>query len=699
MNPQGTVWGDAGGAAGSSLPGQHYLTELGITNSGTPFCINDALTNNPGGYHQFCFGANALGTGIISYNAYGSASPLALECNINGAVSPCFNQATGFPAVTNNAALAAASNSLGANVYRLGFFAPGDGGGAFYSFSSSPCTLNSGAGDNGWQTPASGGGCWNLHVQQVYSVQIWGAHCDNAATDDGSFINAALASPAGAISFPQKPCRSSTTVIVPDNTQVAGSSYRPGLPVSGSAIVCDLSVTPCVQQGNNANKPSKIEGLTIARATGSVPGTAVGLLVNGGQETIDRDVFVYHQAQGVELLDTGGIGIYNHLDHVTTCASTDADLVISGVPGAYIYNSIFGCNGAFDVVHPAYVRVTGNWDATQGTVKFANTQFNLGQNTVVCGVAFQGFTGTTNVLTDFEIQGGHMETAQNAICTDNTVKGLTTVFVDGTWFGGGFGGNNHVFADLSNGSPAPAAGFNAGTTLSAFNVGPAIFTGWTDLTLAATAPIAGVRFHDSSFFNNAINITGAGSSSLQLVNNTYGGNLTLLGSYGIARASGIFQAGGFTNSTTAGSIEAIFPGPNQNSTTNVSTACKLALGGNSTGITYTQQPVCEWSMIGNTVNVDLYFSITSLGGLTGSASITGALPYNAASSNVAASTLTCMGCAALTSPVVAQPGAAGKIINLYEYGATGINTITNTNIPAGPTVLTGRVSYLVNVTP
>ena len=71
MNPQGTVLGDAGGSAGSSLPGQSYLTELGITNTGTPLCINDALTNAAGGYHAFCVGANALGGGLISYNAFG----------------------------------------------------------------------------------------------------------------------------------------------------------------------------------------------------------------------------------------------------------------------------------------------------------------------------------------------------------------------------------------------------------------------------------------------------------------------------------------------------------------------------------------------------------------------------------------------------------------------------------------------------
>jgi hypothetical protein len=72
------VVGDAGGAANGGL------TELGITNTGTPFCINDVPFGSSGGWHQFCLGANALGGGLISYNAYGGASALGLNINLNG---------------------------------------------------------------------------------------------------------------------------------------------------------------------------------------------------------------------------------------------------------------------------------------------------------------------------------------------------------------------------------------------------------------------------------------------------------------------------------------------------------------------------------------------------------------------------------------------------------------------------------------
>lgn len=88
LNSQGTAVGDAGGSAGSSTSGSGYLTELGITNTGTPLCINDALTNATSGYHQLCLGANALGGALISYNAYGGATPLGVTFNINGTDIP-----------------------------------------------------------------------------------------------------------------------------------------------------------------------------------------------------------------------------------------------------------------------------------------------------------------------------------------------------------------------------------------------------------------------------------------------------------------------------------------------------------------------------------------------------------------------------------------------------------------------------------
>lgn len=101
----GVVVTDAGGSAGSAVAGSGYLTELGITATGTPLCINDALTNASTGYHQLCLGASSGGGGVISFNAFGGASTTALQININGTNYP-------FPGAAN---LWVAGNQTGLN--------------------------------------------------------------------------------------------------------------------------------------------------------------------------------------------------------------------------------------------------------------------------------------------------------------------------------------------------------------------------------------------------------------------------------------------------------------------------------------------------------------------------------------------------------------------------------------------------------
>lgn len=184
------IWVTSGviGDAGSALSGN--LTELGITNTGTPFCINDAPIT--GQYHQVCLGANALGGGLLSYNAYGGAPKLPLLCNINGVQSLCLANVAGLPSVASNAALQATSTATAPIVYRAGFYTQGDGGAAYYTASPSPCTLNSGNGDNGLQVKSADGKCWKLVSQAFYDPRIWGADA-TGATDSAPALRAMFA--------------------------------------------------------------------------------------------------------------------------------------------------------------------------------------------------------------------------------------------------------------------------------------------------------------------------------------------------------------------------------------------------------------------------------------------------------------------------------------------------------------------------
>ena len=91
--------GPAGGGGAGVGMGELNITARGTGTApfigqgtgalGTIFCIQDAPTNNAGGYHYLCFSANVASGGLITYGAGGAASPQTLNFNINGtAVAP-----------------------------------------------------------------------------------------------------------------------------------------------------------------------------------------------------------------------------------------------------------------------------------------------------------------------------------------------------------------------------------------------------------------------------------------------------------------------------------------------------------------------------------------------------------------------------------------------------------------------------------
>jgi hypothetical protein len=96
--------------------------------------------------------------------------------------------------VTDNAALKELHGNPSSTVYRSGFAAAGDGGAAFYNYSTMTCSLNSGLGDNGAQVaPDTGIGCWNADFSVIpANVKQWGAYGDGIH-DDSAPINTAIA--------------------------------------------------------------------------------------------------------------------------------------------------------------------------------------------------------------------------------------------------------------------------------------------------------------------------------------------------------------------------------------------------------------------------------------------------------------------------------------------------------------------------
>lgn len=140
-----------------------------------------------GGVHGRPFMAGRTPLGIGNCNRTGPYPSQRSVC-LNASA---LNNALEMSSVPTNAALKALSAVTGATVRRLGFYAAGDGGAADYTLSSSPCSLNSGVGDNGVQVQAQGG-CWNISAaSELLSPLIWGAVGDGT-TDDTAAVQAAI---------------------------------------------------------------------------------------------------------------------------------------------------------------------------------------------------------------------------------------------------------------------------------------------------------------------------------------------------------------------------------------------------------------------------------------------------------------------------------------------------------------------------
>ncbi len=317
LNSKGTAAGDAGGANGG--PPGVGLTELGITNTGLPFCINSGPTT--GQYHQICMGANSSGGGLIAYEAKNGATQLPLNIDVNGTLYPfpgqgngnvvgpstsvinnfaCWNNTfgtllkdcTGIPFVVDNTALAALATSFSATVLRLDYAAGNGAPPLIFLAQTGSCAANSMTNDGGSCVDASNANSWRAsHPDAGADVREWGAKCDGTTNDAEAIQAAIVAKPTGIVRLPGgiKICRFNQTLTInASNLTIQGAgdgAPNRGLNTAQSSLACRTGNTNCIQIqpaiGPNVTPDGRIGHINLSDflldGTGQTGGNAISV--------------------------------------------------------------------------------------------------------------------------------------------------------------------------------------------------------------------------------------------------------------------------------------------------------------------------------------------------------------------------------------------------------------------------------------
>lgn len=401
-------WTANGVIQDAGTAGVGALNALGITASGTPFCISDAPIT--GQYHQLCMGANSLGGGLLSYTAGGGASALPFQFNFNG----------------NSVVFSGGSLTLGKNGTNQGAL-------LIEGLTSGTTTLTtpSIAGTYSFVLPTTAGLANQPLLSGAGSTLTWGSlsgntttfgttsgvltsgHCavfdvsgniiDNGAGCGGS----GTVNPGSAGQFAQYPASTNA---------VSGSSL---LSYTGSVVtdVGGLSVTPSNQ--SVVLSPTGTGTVTIAPATaGTINNEVIGgttpLVATFTSATVNNNLSV-----GVAGVSTGQMlvsgastgtitikpqnaaGTYNL--NLPTTAGTTAQPLISGGGGATAmsWGSLSGNTSEFATVNGSLTNGHCATFDSSGNVIDAGFACSSGSGTVNTGTAGQlpYYATSTNALT------------------------------------------------------------------------------------------------------------------------------------------------------------------------------------------------------------------------------------------------------------------------------------------------------------
>jgi hypothetical protein len=506
---------------------------------------------------------------------------------------------------------------------------------------------------------------------------------DGGVADNLTAFNAAVAAGVKVLHAPGQEYYFSAGITIPDGVAVLGGACMPSNAPRGTRFTFALATATCVTLcGPSASNGNAIlRGVSVVRAAGSIPSGSVGVKAQNFYAIILSEVGSFRHAKPFVFKgDSATLGISAMCDKLFTGAASDVHVEIDSTPEIRFSQCRFGQNGSGDLNCTAFMRIKGgsasNAAGGVNTLVVENCQFNQGANTASSWVEFVDQTAANiGDVTLFQFDTVYVETSSAGIKSDASWGVIGRVQI-----------NNLTF---NRPAGVPFLSLNAATQVDNWQIdNSAIFS---DLTLASTPQVN--FFHISNTqFGGAVSLTGAGAGSTGSISDcNFAGGLTLAGPWASLKINGgTISAGSFTNTAT-GSVDLDIHPYN----TLTAFTPTLRFGGATTGITYSTQ-LGAYQIQGKFVNAQWRLVLTSKGSATGVASValTGLPDVTAAGYSLGNGTggAYAINMAGLTSPIVGNIGV-GPIVNLYDYGATGITSLEDTNF-TNTSEIALRVSYM-----
>jgi len=515
------------------------------------------------------------------------------------------------------------------------------------------------------------------------TVQQFGAKGDGVTDDSKAFQDAlsSHAAHAAAVFAPSAKYRLSSGLVIPPGKTLYGEGFIPSSSAvpAGTTLVFGPDVQTCLMlNGNSWALAASAHDLIITRAKGAVPESSIGVLTQNGYNPQLYNVLSMRQAVGFYFL-ADALGISCSPTGIFTSQITDAHVVVDSWPELRCIQSRFGSNGPYDVPCNAYVRLTGGGAGGSGPngISFVNCQFNQGEsagNVVGAFLDFRSLGPSQGYnVGQFDFTNCHIENAAVVVSTDSSVSILDRLAL-----------TSDVFQD--NPGTGTFFSLSGATALNNFRMANCALTTNT-FSLAPSQQINSFLVSNTVFGGNC-SITGVGNSTVSFQGCAYQNGLKIAGSFGRAIFSGVLSGGNVINTATS-PVQIDIPGASMTP----GPAPGITFGGRNTGVTYTLRQ-SQWKMTGNIITYEFEIALSDKGTSTGYAQLTG-LPfqpngYYAPAGGGAVVYATSMN--GLTGPLLMSVAPGTTSANIYQYGPSGIQVVTNANFTNG-SVIYGTIEY------